>query len=123
MEFDPLSREAPPPRHQLESDSESDGEGQGPPSSSRPSSLRPTREDGAPRIEHVLDADADAESQTSWKGRPLVVLLGPAGEAWAASHPALENATEDAKVLVDGVQVRRLLCCWKTKDAMDLLTS
>jgi hypothetical protein len=92
MEFDPLSRDIAPPRHEIESDSEDDNEVEA-------SSSRAEKIFTPPQVEvELLEVKANPNH--------LVILQGEGGEALLR---ALKHSFyEVGKVMVNGVQVRGL---------------
>lgn len=91
MEFDPLARDAPPPRHDLESDSElSEEEGE-------QGQLGPGRARSKAFVEPKIQVLGLSKKQA-----PLIVAVGETGESLLAlTCPSL---SESGSVVVDGEQ-------------------
>jgi len=88
MEFDPLSRDIAPPRHEIESDSEEDFEDG--------VSRSKARVFTPPKVQVSYEAES--------KGKHLVIFQGEGGEAFLRTQSHLW--TENGNIMVDGEQVR-----------------
>lgn len=92
MEFDPLARDAPPPRHDLESDSELSEEEEGEQGQAGPERTR-SKAFVEPKVQ-VLGL--------SKKQATLIVAVGETGESLLVS--TCPSLSESGSVLVDGEQ-------------------
>lgn len=93
-EFDPLSRDVAPPRHEIESDSEDDNEA--------PLFSAATSVTSAAPVVHLQWLQETATGSP----RHLTVLQGESGEAFLRALQLRAGLRESAKVLVDDQQVR-----------------
>lgn len=95
MEFDPLSRDVAPPRHEIESDSEDEME-TGPSTSSK-------RIFTPPQVQLVLNEEDGAAAST---GSQLVIFQSEGAEAFLREQKY--RLPEVGKLLVNEEQVRKL---------------
>lgn len=101
MDFDPLARDLPPPRYQVESGSEDE-------SNDRTAKL--------PVGDVLLDLDRDVT-----ESRDVVVLVAGAGRAWL-ERDAAQVPPEDGTVQFEREQVSRTTCLQQSGPDGPLLT-